>query len=126
MSSTIYDYAVFLQMLLNDGEYNGVRLLARNTVRMITENQIGDLHPNIGDHADANKFGFGFFIISEKGSRLVPSQAGTYSWGGLFSTGYWVDPKEDMIVLLYQQMWGPHVADADKSFEPLVYQAIND
>jgi CubicO group peptidase (beta-lactamase class C family) len=124
--STIYDYAIFLQMLLNGGEYNGVRLLSRNTVRMMTVNQIGNLHPNIGDHADENKFGFGFFIISEAGSRFTPSQAGTYSWGGVFSTSYWVDPKEDMIVLIYRQMWGPYVTNTDKAFKPLVYQALND
>jgi CubicO group peptidase (beta-lactamase class C family) len=126
LSSTIYDYAVFLQMLLNGGEYNGVRLLARNTIRMMTMNQIGDLSPNIGENASENKFGFGFFIVSEKGSRLTPCQEGTYSWGGVFSTSYWVDPKEEMIVLIYRQMWGPHVADTDKAFKPLVYQAIND
>jgi len=125
LSSTIYDYAVFLQMLLNGGEYNGTRLLAHNTVRMMTMNQIGDLFVNLGIPTE-NKFGFGFSIITEEGSRLGPSQAGTYAWGGVFSTSYWVDPKENMIVLLYRQMWGPHVADTDKAFRPLVYQAIND
>jgi len=125
LCSTIHDYAILLQMLLNGGEYNGIRLLGPNTVRMMTMNQIGDLHPDIGDNADINGFGFGFFIVSKNGSRLTPSQAGTYAWGGVFSTSYQVDPKEDMIVLLYQQMWGPHVLDADKTFIPLVYQALN-
>jgi CubicO group peptidase (beta-lactamase class C family) len=124
--STLWDYAVFLQMLLNGGEYNGVRLLARNTVRMMTVNQIGDLNPTIGEYASENKFGFGFFLISDKGSRLQPAQAGTYSWGGVFSTSYWVDPKEDMIVIAYCQMWGPYVVNTSKAFKPLVYQAIND
>jgi CubicO group peptidase (beta-lactamase class C family) len=125
LSSTIYDYAIFLQMLLNGGEYNGVRFLARNTVRMMTVNQIGDLFVDLGVKTE-NKFGFGFSIITENGSRLGPSQAGTYAWGGVFSTSYWVDPKEDMLVLIYRQMWGPHVADTDKAFRALVYQAIND
>lgn len=124
--STIYDYAVFLQMLLNGGDYNGVRFLSRNTVRMMTMNQIGELFVNLGGVKSENKFGFGFSIITENGSRLTPSQAGTYAWGGAFSTSYWVDPKEGMIVLIYRQMWGPHVADTDKAFKPLVYQAIND
>jgi CubicO group peptidase (beta-lactamase class C family) len=123
LSSTIYDYAVFLQMLLNGGEYNGTRLLAHNTVRMMTMNQIGDLFVNVTAPTE-NKFGFGFSIITDEGSRLTPSQAGTYSWGGVFSTSYFVDPKEEMIVLLYRQMWGPHVADTDRAFKPLVYQAI--
>ena len=123
--SGINDYAVFLQMLLNGGEYNGVRLLSHNTVRMMTMNQIGDLYVNLGVKTE-NKFGFGFSIITENGSRLGPSQAGTYAWGGVFSTSYWVDPKEDMIVIIYRQIWGSHVADTDKAFRPLVYQAIND
>ena len=122
LSSTIYDYAVFLQMLLNGGEYNGYRLLSRNTVRMMTMNQIGDLFLT----GTENKFGFGFSIVTENGSRLAPNQAGTYAWGGVFSTSYWVDPKENMIVILYRQMWGPHITDTDKAFKPLVYQAIND
>jgi len=120
LSSTITDYATFLQMLLNGGEYDGVRLLAHNTVRMMTMNQIGDLF--VGE----NKFGFGFSIITENGSRSTPSQTGTYSWGGVFSTSYFVDPKEEMIVLLYRQMWGPNIELTNKAFKPLVYQAIND
>ena len=126
LCSTVYDYAVFLQMLLNGGEYSGVRLLAHNTVRMMTMNQIGDLFVNLNGIKSENKFGFGFSIITENGSRLTPSQAGTYAWGGAFSTTYWVDPKEGMLVLLYRQMWGPHIVDTDKEFRPLVYQAIND
>ncbi len=122
LSSTIYDYAIFLQMLLNGGSYGNTRILARNTIRMMTVNQIGDLFIT----GTENKFGFGFSIITENGSRLGPSQAGTYAWGGAFSTTYWVDPKENMIVLLYRQMWGPHVGDTDRAFRPLVYQAIND
>jgi CubicO group peptidase (beta-lactamase class C family) len=126
LSSTIYDYAVFLEMLLNGGEYNGVRLLARNTVRMMTMNQIGDLAVNIGENSGINKWGLTFSIETEEGSKNVPSQAGSYGWGGVFSTSYWVDPKEGMVVLLYRQMWGPHVANTDRAFKPLVYQALND
>lgn len=121
LSSTITDYAIFLQMLLNEGEYNGVRYLSRNTVRLMTMNQIGELTID-----GENKFSFGFRVVTENSSRLSPSQAGTYSWGGAFSTSYWVDPKEDMIVILYRQMWGPNVSLTDKAFKPLVYQAIND
>ncbi len=126
LSSTIYDYAVFLQMLLNGGEYNGVRFLAHNTVRMMTMNQIGDLFVNFNGVNTENKFGLGFSIITEYGSRLGPSQAGTYSWGGVFSTSYWVDPREEMVVLIYRQIWGSHVTDTDKAFRALVYQAMTD
>src|SRR5215210_3816355 len=100
LSSTIYDYAVFLQMLLNGGQYNGKRLLSRNTVRMMTMNQIGNIDFGKG------KFGLGFAIVTEKGSADSPSQAGTFSWGGAFSTSYWADPKEKMIVIFYRQLLG--------------------
>ena len=126
LSSTIYDYAIFLQMLLNGGEYNGVRYLSRNTIRMMTMNQIGDLTVNIGEGAGMNKWGLTFSIETDQGAKYTPSQAGSYGWGGVFSTAYWVDPNEDMFVLLYEQMWGPHISVADRQFKPLVYQAIND
>ena len=120
LSSTIYDYAIFLQMLLNGGEYNGKRLLSRNTVRMMTMNQIGDI--DFGN----NKFGLGFAIVTEKSSGESPSQAGTFSWGGAFSTSYWVDPKEKMIVQFYRQLWGTTHGDLSEKFKVLAYSALND
>lgn len=120
LSSTIYDYGVFLQMLLNNGEYNGRRLLGRNTVRMMTMNQIGDL--NLGD----DKFGLGFRIVSQQGSSHTPAQEGTFSWGGAFATSYWVDPKERMVMLFYRQLQNPTHNDVVEKFRALTYQAIND
>jgi len=120
LSSTIYDYAIFLQMLLNGGEYNGKRLLSRNTVRMMTTNQIGDI--DFGD----NKFGLGFALVTEKSSGDSPSNTGTFSWGGAFSTSYWVDPKEKMIVQFYRQLWGTTHGDLAEKFKVLAYSALND
>ena len=120
LSSTIYDYGIFLQMLLNNGLYNGKRILSRNTVRIMTMNQIGDI--SLGD----DKFGLGFQIISEKGSGRTPAQAGTFSWGGAFATSYWVDPKEKMVMLFYRQLQSSTHGDVVEKFRALVYQAIND
>ena len=120
LSSTIMDYAIFLQMMLNDGIYNGKRLLSRNTVRMMTMNQIGDL--NVG----ADKFGLGFAVATEKSSANFPSQAGTYSWGGAFKTSYWVDPKEKMIVIFYRQLTNTTHGELGDKFRVLAYQALND
>jgi CubicO group peptidase (beta-lactamase class C family) len=120
LSSTIYDYGIFLQMLLNNGVYNGKRILSRNSVRLMTMNQIGDL--SRGD----DKFGLGFQIVSEKGSARTPAQAGTYSWGGAFATSYWVDPKEKMVMLFYRQLQGGTHGDVVEKFRALAYQAIND
>jgi CubicO group peptidase (beta-lactamase class C family) len=119
LSSTIYDYAVFLQMLLNGGEYNSKRILSRNTVRMMTMNQIGDL--SLGD----DKFGLGFQVVSEKNGN-IPAQAGTYSWGGAYATSYWVDPKEKIVMLFYRQLQRTTHWDLTEKFRALTYQALND
>ena len=120
LSSTVFDYAIFLQMLLNGGVYNDQRLLSRNTVRMMTMNQIGDI--DFG----GNKFGLGFSIVTEKSSGAFPSQAGTFSWGGAFSTSYWADPKEKMIVIFYRQSWITTHGELGDKFRVLSYQALND
>ena len=120
LSSTALDYAIFLQMMLNGGEYNGKRILARNTVRMMTMNQIGDI--SFGN----NKFGLGFGITTEKGSSIIPTPEGVFEWGGAFSTSYWADPKEKLIGIIYRQLWGTTQGDIPNKYKVLVYQALND
>lgn len=119
LSSTALDYGIFLQMLLNGGEYNSRRLLSPNAVRMMTMNQIGDV--NFGN----NKFGLGFGITTEKGSAVLPTQVGTFEWGGAFSTLYWVDPKEKLVGILYRQLWGTTHWDAANKFKVMTYGALN-
>lgn len=121
LSSTIYDYGVFLQMLLNGGVYNGKRILSRNTVRMMTMNQIGDV-PFRGD----DKFGLGFQVVSERGSARTPAQPGTFSWGGAFATSYWVDPKEKIVMLFYRQLQSSTKGEVVEKFRALTYQALVD
>lgn len=120
LTSTIYDYGVFLQMLLNGGIHNGKRILSRNSVRMMTMNQIGDLAR--GD----DKFGLGFQVVTERGSARTPSNTGTFSWGGAFATSYWVDPKEKMVFLFYRQLQNTTHGDMAEKFRSLLYGAMND
>jgi CubicO group peptidase (beta-lactamase class C family) len=110
LSSTIMDYGIFLQMMLNGGEYNGKRILSRNTVRMMTQNQIGDLSNGV------NKFGLGFGITTERGSARIPTNIGTFDWGGMFATTYWV----------FQNAYPTEHGDVGERFKILTYQAIND
>jgi CubicO group peptidase (beta-lactamase class C family) len=119
LSSTVYDYAIFLQMLLNGGEYNGKRILSHNSVRMMTMNQIGDISRGV------NKFGLGFGITTERGSALLPTQEGTFEWGGMFATTYWVDPKEKLIGLVYRNIWPTSWGGLGNLYKVLVYQAMN-
>jgi CubicO group peptidase (beta-lactamase class C family) len=120
LSSTVYDYAIFLQTMLNGGIYNGKRILSRNTVRMMTMNQIGDL--SLG----ANKFGLGFEVVTEKGSARIPNNEGSFDWGGYFSTTYWADPKEKLVALIMTQIVPNSHGELSDKFRVLVYQAIND
>jgi CubicO group peptidase (beta-lactamase class C family) len=118
LSSTMYDYAIFLQMMLNGGEYGGKRFLSPTTVRLITMNQIGDL--SVG----ANKFGLGFSITSDKSASRLPVSEGSYDWGGYFGTTYWVDPKEGIVAEIYTQKTPNSFGDLTDKFKVLVYQAI--
>ena len=120
LSSTIKDYATFLQMLLNKGEYNGKRLLARRTVELMTTNQIGDL--NLG----RDKFGLGFEITTKSGQAKLGISEGSFSWGGYFATTYWADPVEHLVCLLFIQQSPLSHSEIQDKFKALVYQALND
>ncbi|QDK78267.1 beta-lactamase family protein [Spirosoma sp. KCTC 42546] len=122
LSSTAYDYAIFLQMLLNDGVYNGKRLLSRKGVELFTNsNQTGTLFPDPGSY-----FSLGFEVINDKGHAKDLNSIGTFSWGGAFSTHYFADPKEKISVVLMKQMWGTtYGGELDKKFDVLVYQALD-
>ncbi len=120
LSSTTRDYAVFLQMLLNNGEYNGKRILARRTVELMTTNQIGDL--DLG----ADKFGLGFQVTTEKGQARLGVTEGSFSWGGYFATNYWADPKERLVCLIFLQHMGFRHGEIPDKFRAMVYQALND
>lgn len=119
LSSTIDDYAVFLQMLLNGGTYNGHRLLKPATVALMTQNQIGDVNQG------QNKFGLGFSIVTPGAAAQTGQSVGSYEWGGAFGTDYWVDPTEHLVVLLYTQKF-PHsnTPDLVPRFRKAVYAAL--
>jgi CubicO group peptidase (beta-lactamase class C family) len=120
LCSTLYDHAIFLQTMLNGGEYNGRRILSRSTVRIMTMNQIGDLSLGNG----YAKFGLGFGIITESGSAKLPISAGSCYWAGIFGSSFWFDPKEHIVAqLVLQQYPWRHGEIADK-FKVLVYQAL--
>jgi CubicO group peptidase (beta-lactamase class C family) len=118
LSSTILDYAKFLQMMLNGGEYNGNRIISRKTVELMTSNQIGDL--NLGE----NKFGLGFEITTERGQSRLGVSSGSFAWGGIYGTTYWADPKEKLVCLLFFQQWPLSHGDITDKFRVLVYSAL--
>ena len=122
LQSTAADYLRFCQMLLNEGELDGVRLLGRKTVELIRINHISDDWQPL--ERTGCGFGLGFAVVTDLAETRGPGSEGTYSWGGLASTTFWIDPVEDLIGILMTQLIGDSPFHAQ--FRVLTYQAITD
>jgi CubicO group peptidase (beta-lactamase class C family) len=120
LSSTAFDYAVFLQMFLNGGIYNGHRILSRRSVEMMTSGQLS--FPFNG----TDNFGLGFGLVSAQGGAKGPWNQGTFEWGGYFGSSYWADPKEKLICLFITQQNPNSHGDIGEKFKELVYQSIEE
>jgi CubicO group peptidase (beta-lactamase class C family) len=125
-SSTV-DYARFAQMLANGGQLDGKRLLAATTVRHMTSDHLGDIKPAIPLLAPGYGFGLGFAVRKADGLNGLPGSAGEYNWGGAGGTGFWIDPKEQLVaILMTQAQPGAWQREFRDLFRQLVYQAIID
>ena len=125
LSSTAYDYAIFGQMMINGGEYNGIRILSPHTIRLMTKNQIGEL-VMWGNPGNPNRFGLGFGVYTEKSEAIMPVYAGTYDWAGMFASHFWVDPKAKVVAVFMRNVWPTTQWDFGDRVKALVYQAFND
>jgi CubicO group peptidase (beta-lactamase class C family) len=124
--STAHDYLRFAQMLLNQGELDGARLLGPRTIELMTVNHLPtDLIPYANpDPIDGYGFGLGWKVMLDPAHAKVLGSAGMYGWGGAASTEFWVDPSAELIGLIMLQFmpYSPLVED----FQVLVYQAMTD
>jgi CubicO group peptidase (beta-lactamase class C family) len=119
---TAGDYVRFLQMLANGGELDGARILGRKTVELMTSSHTGDLK---GDPlGPGNGFGLGFLILEDPGKAGEYGSPGTYSWGGIYGTSFWVDPKEHLVAVLMIQRFPNDGVRVSSLFRTLAYQAI--
>ena len=118
LCSTIEDYAKFLQMFLNGGEFNNTRILSRKTIELMMTNQ---LH-----HTIDRQFGLGFGLETTANDHSSISSIGTFEWGGAFNTDFWADPKEKMIGLFYTNIYQSPAWDVTEKFKVLSYQAVID
>jgi CubicO group peptidase (beta-lactamase class C family) len=119
--STATDYARFLQMMLNGGELDGRRILSRKTVELMTTSHLGDIAYNAGQG-----FGLGFYVVEDVGARGSPGSVGEFGWGGAYHTTYWVDPREELVVVHLTQLVPAGTVDDQAKVRALVYQAIVD
>ena len=117
--STARDYARFLQMMLDRGQLDGVRILSPRTIDLMTTNQTGTLFSQNG-----SGFGLGFETVDRLGANGMYS-VGSFGWGGAYGSSYMVDPAERLIVVfMINQM--PLRTDVASKFPTLVYQALTD
>jgi CubicO group peptidase (beta-lactamase class C family) len=100
MSGTIGDYARFLQMLLNEGELDNVRLLRAETVRQMTQNATGNMPTSRGPGWG---FTMGFGIVTDPAAAKSRLPAGSFGWGGIYGTQFWVDPANHVVGLIMTQ-----------------------
>jgi CubicO group peptidase (beta-lactamase class C family) len=126
-AGTVADYARFSQMLLNGGQLDRVRILGRATVAQMSSDHLGDIRVASPILPRGYGFGLGFAVRKETGLNWVTGSAGEYRWGGAAGTAFWVDPKEQMIVVwMTQAQPGPRRGEDRDLFRQLVQAALVD
>ena len=126
-AGTVMDYARFSQMLLNGGQLDRVRLLGRATVAQMSSDHLGDIRLASPILPRGYGFGLGFAVRRETGLNWVTGSAGEYRWGGAGGTAFWVDPKEQMVVVwMTQGQPGARRGEDRDLFRQLVQATILD
>ena len=127
IQSTTGDYSRFLQMLLNEGELEGVRILSSAAVKLMTANHAGDLYPteySSSISSGERGFGLGFWITEDLGGSGQLGTVGSYGWEGAYYTTFWVDPAEDLFAFFMTHLLPNSKIDLHGKFNALVYQAM--
>ena len=130
--STIADYYRFSTMLLNQGELGGNRIIGRKTLAMMAANHL----PDGKDLTEMSQsafsettyqgvgFGLGFSVILDPVKTQSLTDVGEYGWGGAASTVFWVNPKEEMVVIFLTQLLPSSTYQVRRELRSLVYSAL--
>ena len=117
LTSTAWDYARFCQMMLDGGKVGDRHLLSRKSVELMTHDQLGKISAD-------QSFGLGFSIDGVKAPLSELGSPGEYNWDGIFYTAFFIDPKEQMIVIFMSQLLPSGGLKLDRQVHTLAYQAI--
>ena len=131
--STLRDYHRFCLMLLRGGTYNEARLLSPKTVEFMRTNHLpkGQTIRDMGDKTfsearmDGNGFGLGGSVVVNVADTMSAGSLGSFSWGGLANTFFWIDPEEELIALQATQMIPSGCYPIRPQFQQLVYAALD-
>ena len=130
--STMSDYLRFCRMLLNGGSLDGARLLSPKTLELMTMNHLPNgkdlTQLSISLFSEATYsgvgFGLGFSVTLDPARTLLPGTAGDFSWGGMASTYFWIDPREELIVIFMTQLMPSATYPLRRELRTLVYSAF--
>ena len=123
ISTTISDYALFAQMLLNKGQLNGVRLLGPKTVELMSTNHLGPAALAAGGVGPGTGYGLGVSVLMSPAERGNIGSVGEFGWSGAASTHVLIDPKEDLVAIYCTQLMGGDF-QLRAHFATLLYQSI--
>ncbi len=128
LSSTAMDYAIFIQSLLNNGVYNGKRILGRKTIEVMTGDQMISLNQHGKGYSSkpGDTFCLGFNLRTDQGKGINSKSPGTYEWGGYFTTKFWIDPKEELIFVGMMQINGFQHGEFFDRVAAILYSAIEE
>ncbi len=125
--STTADYLRFAQMLLNGGELDGRRVLSRESVASMTRNHLAPalvpIPPFILEQSGYG-FGLGGAVLVDSTSTGAPGSPGIYRWWGIMGTFFWIDPKADLIGMVWTQLNTGRHHPMEIEFQRLVYAAV--
>ena len=130
--STALDYHRFCLMLANGGELDGVRLLGRKTIDLMTMNHL----PGRSDLSTLSQslfsetqnggvgFGLGFAVTQDVARTMIPGSAGEFYWGGMFSTSFFIDPVEKLHLVFMTQLSPSLLYPIRRELKTLIYSAL--
>ncbi len=130
--STAADYHRFCRMILDGGVLDGRRILGRKTVALMTANHLPGYLASIGTPRFAETsyagigFGLGFSVMLEPAKAQILGTPGEVAWGGMASTAFWIDPAEDLAVVLMTQLVPSSALPIRKELRVLTYAALVD
>ncbi|WOE74456.1 serine hydrolase domain-containing protein [Alterisphingorhabdus coralli] len=133
LMSTLSDYHLFCRMLLNDGQLDGARIIGRKTLELMTSNHLpggGDLTQHSkalfseAENAGAG-FGLGFATTIDNAATAIPGSTGDFYWGGMFSTAFFVDPVEDVIMIFMTQLMPSSTYPIRREIKTMLYAALD-
>lgn len=132
--STISDYLRFTEMLRRGGELDGVRIVGPRTIEYMTRNHLPDNQDlttcAVGSFAEARYdgvgFGLGFSVVLDAVRAQVPCSVGEFAWGGMASTAFWIDPREELCAIFMTQLVPSSTYNFRAQLRQLVYGAIID